>query len=134
MPLTSYLVGLSKVLGVKCEVVCAPSILDHYTETFPLDLARPGTLLVDARELLANEYTLEPRLNLIICNAGYLSPVDRLAFYERIMKGRGECFLTLYKARDCGGSQTISCSLTPPSIWGNHLDHNCTIIVHGTFS
>ncbi|MBN1205560.1 MAG: hypothetical protein JXB05_11630 [Myxococcaceae bacterium] len=96
---TSAFAAFARQAGVHFELVAAPSILDAFAERTGTSLVPPGATALDARLLLSQGYTLEPRLALVLWDVGYLSHDERFLLGARLLATWGNDWsVSLFRA------------------------------------
>jgi hypothetical protein len=129
-PFTMIASALARAAGIHCETVAAPSGIDHYGQTFMGDLIRPGTLMLDARDLLAGQYTLDRRFSLALWNAGYLAAKSRLQLAALLWEVWGPDWdVVLFRAGGETGDRKLRIPMYRAVEWSALLDSETLLIV-----
>lgn len=129
-PFTIIARALARAAGIHFEAVAAPSGIDHYGQNFMGDLISPGTLMLDARDLLAGQYTLDRRFSLALWNAGYIAAKFRLQLAALLWEVWGPDWdIVLFRAGDETGDRKLRIPMYRVVEWSALLDSETLLIV-----
>jgi hypothetical protein len=128
-PFSAVASDLARNEGISCEVIAAPSAIDHYSQWYG-DVLRPGTMMLDARDLLAYRYALDARLAVALWNMGYMTILERhqLASFLEGVWGTDWKIVLFHAGHKAANTRCVAYPLSQLGAWVSLVDAETLVV------